>query len=92
MMEDQTQHDDESYNQDNVGTGILTGAEISTENDALAHLNDGPASGNFHDDGAPSSAPKKIDFQHTFPPMAPSGHWHSEGFPESLQMDLFWSS
>ena len=30
-MEDQTQHDDESYNQDNVGTG----AEISTENDVL---------------------------------------------------------
>ena len=53
MMEDQTQHDDESYNQDNVGTG----AEISTENDVLAHLNDGPASANFHDDGAPSSAP-----------------------------------
>ena len=88
MMEDQTQHDDESYNQDNVGTG----AEISTENDVLAHLNDGPASANFHDDGAPSSAPKKIDFQHTFPPMAPSDHWHSEGFPGSLQMDLFWCS
>ena len=53
MMEDQTQHDDESYNQDNVGTG----AEISTENDVPANLNDGPASANFHDDGAPSSAP-----------------------------------
>ena len=52
-MEDQTQHDDESYNQDNVGTG----AEISTENDVLAPLNDGFASANFHDDGAPSSAP-----------------------------------
>ena len=87
-MADQPQHDDESFNQDNVSTG----AEISTKNDVPANLNDGPASANFHDDGAPSSAPKKIDFQHTFPPMAPSGHWHSEGFPEFLRMGLFWSS
>ena len=44
-MADQTQHDDESYNQDNAGTG----AAIFTENDAPANLHDGP-------DGAPHSA------------------------------------
>ncbi len=38
-MQDQIQHDDESYTQDNVGTG----AEISTENDVPANLNDGPS-------------------------------------------------
>ena len=41
----QPQNDDESYNQDNAGTG----AEIFTENDAPANLHDGP-------DGAPHSA------------------------------------
>ena len=45
-MEDQPQHDDESFNQDNAGTGAV----ISTENDAPANLHDGP-------DGAPRSAP-----------------------------------
>ena len=38
-MVDQPQHDDESFNQDNAGTG----AEISTENDVPANLHDGPA-------------------------------------------------
>ena len=52
-MEDHTKYDNESYTQDHVGTG----AEISTENDVPANLNDGPASANLHDDGAPSSAP-----------------------------------
>ena len=45
-MADQPQHDDESFNQDNVSTG----AEISTKNDVPANLHDGP-------DGAPQSAP-----------------------------------
>ena len=51
-MEDHTKYDNESYTQDHVGTG----AEISTENDVPANLNDGPASAKFHDAGAPSSA------------------------------------
>ena len=51
-MADQTQHDDESHTQDNVGTG----AEISTENDVPANLNDGPATANLHEDGAPAVA------------------------------------
>ena len=57
-MVDQPQHDDESFNQDNAGTGAEistengagTGAEISTENGVSAILHDGP-------DGAPRSAP-----------------------------------